>query len=102
LQIFVNGEELTFWADTAINEAQSELDARGMPFSIHGLAGKWATDDGRDYVAFSYSCKFLLPSGRCGTYETRPNICRVFEPGESPLCVHFNGAENSEMTGPIS
>lgn len=36
-----------------------------------------------------YSCTQLGRDGRCRSYEDRPQLCRVFEPGEDPLCVHY-------------
>ncbi len=33
-------------------------------------------------------CTALLPNGRCSIYEDRPNLCRMYRPGQDPLCVH--------------
>ncbi|HEY5602663.1 MAG TPA: YkgJ family cysteine cluster protein [Gammaproteobacteria bacterium] len=33
-------------------------------------------DEGDWYLLVNNKCKFLQPDGRCGTYETRPAVCR--------------------------
>lgn len=38
-------------------------------------------------------CTNLLPSGRCGDYENRPEVCRIFVAGSDPLCVHYWAAD---------
>jgi len=43
-------------------------------------------------VTWRFSCSALdSASGRCGIYENRPQICRNFEAGSNPLCVHYEG-----------
>lgn len=37
---------------------------------------------------WEYSCTALQRDGRCGIYETRPQLCRHYPPGEDALCVH--------------
>lgn len=39
-------------------------------------------EDGDWYVQFQTRCKNLQTDNRCGVYETRPAICREYEPGE--------------------
>lgn len=41
--------------------------------------------DGR----WSWSCTALGGDGRCTIYETRPQLCRLYAPGQDRLCVHF-------------
>lgn len=43
----------------------------------------------RESGVWEWTCYQLQPDGRCGIYETRPQLCRDFKPGEDPLCVHF-------------
>ena len=50
-------------------------------------------DSKRPYGYVTFNCVNLTKDGRCGDYENRPWLCRVFEPGEGPLCVHWRGAE---------
>ncbi len=39
-------------------------------------------EDGDWYVQFQTRCKNLLADNRCGIYDSRPEICREYEPGE--------------------
>lgn len=39
-------------------------------------------EEGQWYVQFQTRCKNLGPDNRCGIYETRPRICRDYEPGQ--------------------
>lgn len=39
-------------------------------------------EDGEWYAQFNTKCRNLLPDGRCGIYETRPQICRDYKAGE--------------------
>jgi Fe-S-cluster containining protein len=43
-------------------------------------------------VAVRLNCSSLTKEGRCGDYENRPNLCRVFEPGSDPLCAEYDHA----------
>jgi len=43
---------------------------------------------------FSQTCPFLIDEGgkfSCAIYETRPQVCREFEPGSSELCPEWPG-----------
>lgn len=44
-----------------------------------------------DLGRWRWTCTQLLPNGRCGIYEDRPEVCRRYRPGEDPLCVHHWG-----------
>lgn len=39
-------------------------------------------EDGDWFVQFQARCRNLQPDNRCGVYETRPEICREYEPGD--------------------
>lgn len=43
-------------------------------------------------VTWLFECENLTPEGRCGNYDNRPKMCRVFEPGSSTLCVEYTGS----------
>jgi Fe-S-cluster containining protein len=45
------------------------------------------SDDG--YVGIRWQCKNLTPEGRCGDYENRPELCRIYEPGQDKLCAVY-------------
>lgn len=79
---------------------RAEPGDRGLPLdegnaaraiAYHGLPFEVIADAGG-----AVRCSRLLPSGRCGDYENRPQMCRDLEPGLDPLCVHWRGAEGSE------
>jgi Fe-S-cluster containining protein len=90
---------LTFWKDDyPIETARHLLDSQGIPFSIHSIASSSKDENGREYIAFWYTCSLLLPNGRCGSYENRPQLCRDFEPASERLCVHYRGAEAGDPT----
>jgi Fe-S-cluster containining protein len=42
------------------------------------------TDEG----VWTFWCPNLLSTGRCGDYENRPNLCRIYVAGSDGLCVH--------------
>lgn len=35
-----------------------------------------------------WACTQLQADGRCGIYESRPELCRNYVEGSDPLCVH--------------
>ena len=46
-------------------------------------------EEGDWYIQFQAKCKNLAADNRCGVYETRPAICREYQPGE---CDYAAGA----------
>jgi Fe-S-cluster containining protein len=47
-------------------------------FMMHGRVALFV--EGKTWYLMVYAdCKHLLPDHRCGTYETRPNICRAYK-----------------------
>lgn len=83
-------------------EATKKLQEYGLPFVVSGVyiskehfRSAWhpiitGTNLNRvtgESVHPLYSCTKLLPNGRCGIYETRPQLCRLFVPGSDGLCV---------------
>ena len=46
-------------------------------FLLHEGAGAFK-DDGQWYILFHSKCKHLQDDNRCGTYHTRPQICREY------------------------
>lgn len=96
LRLYREGNaSLTFWLD---EPTEKQLDALGLPFKPTEQIGEWLDEEsGRRYGEFLFTCPRLLPNGRCGDYENRPDLCRRFEPGADPLCVHFQGAEGVDL-----
>ncbi|UGY15168.1 YkgJ family cysteine cluster protein [Bradyrhizobium septentrionale] len=86
-----NGEPLTVWTD---EDVSAQARAHGLPFEpIAPLSSYVDPESGRPYATFEWTCPKLGADGRCTIYEDRPDVCRSFEAGSDPLCVHFNGAE---------
>lgn len=46
-------------------------------------------EDGDWYIQFQTKCKNLASDNLCGVYETRPAICREYQPGD---CDYAGGA----------
>jgi uncharacterized protein len=51
-------------------------------------------EDGDWYIQFQARCKNLGSDNLCMTYETRPQICREYEPGECDYSVGGYGYEH--------
>lgn len=85
-----SGGALTVWTDTDI---PAQMAAYGLPFEPGLKVGEWKTPEGRPYAQFLWSCPKLTADGRCSIYDDRPDLCRKFEAGSDPLCVHWRGAE---------
>lgn len=45
-----------------------------------------------------FRCPKLGEDGRCTVYEHRPEVCRVYEPGEDVMCVHYTGPWRGKMS----
>lgn len=79
-------------AATWLEAAKKKIEGHNLPFypsrpSKPGMeiAGEPLEVDGMIYVRFS--CTRLTPEGRCGDYERRPMLCRVYQPKQDSLCV---------------
>jgi Fe-S-cluster containining protein len=66
------------------------------PMRQHTYLGRDG-EDKPESCYWIYSCPKLLPSGRCGIYENRPEPCVAYEPGEDPMCVHYEGPWDNYM-----
>jgi Fe-S-cluster containining protein len=52
---------------------------------------------GRPYGFGRWSCRNLAPSGRCGDYENRPELCKAYEPASDGLCVMYMPPVKAEL-----
>jgi uncharacterized protein len=50
-------------------------------YMFHGRVNLFV-DGGKWYLVIFADCQHLLPDNRCGTYETRPAICRKYSTKE--------------------
>lgn len=85
----------TYWIDAGLEGVLEQLRAAGLPdFTPTVEVDRWVDEEsGREYAYFKFACRALMPDGRCGNYENRPELCRTYEPGSDPICVHWRGAE---------
>lgn len=95
LQLIADGHSMTFWDETAGVDIQQALDTRNLPFVVNEKIATWTDENGKAYSTYNYNCTKLLPNGRCGDYENRPELCRSYEPASDGLCVHYLGAEGT-------
>jgi uncharacterized protein len=49
-------------------------------YLLHKKVEVFIEDDGSWYLKFESPCERLLPSGGCGKYNDRPEICRGYPP----------------------
>lgn len=91
---------MTEISEQAVVDIQRTLDLENLPFELIGWV--WLHKyEGKSLEGVAmFNCPELLPNGRCGIYENRPELCRKFEEGSEPLCVHYNG-EAGDPTVPI-
>lgn len=101
---FFAGGEVSFRIDEDLkaqllnHRPEEDKEAgRKMPF-VPVIETSRSTDpeSGREYASYVFRCSNLTTEGRCGDYENRPQLCRVFEPGSDLPCVHYRGAEGGE------
>ena len=67
----------------------------------HGNTQLYKDDEGW-YLLINNKCNFLQDDGRCGTYETRPSVCREYkndfceldQPAEEGFDLFFDGYES--------
>lgn len=73
-----------------VETIMNERSHQPLPFKPLRRApkGTWhrKPDEGHEYWLFN--CPKLLPDGRCGAYEERPETCRIYEPGNDEMCFH--------------
>lgn len=51
-------------------------------------------DKGQWYISFATPCRYLQADFRCGTYETRPKICRSYR---TDACDYHGGEYRYEL-----
>lgn len=82
-----DGQAFTAWKTSWQEDAQAFLDERGLPFTPDLLDQETEGDEGI-YGVPIFSCVHLQ-NGRCSIYSDRPNVCRIFIPAASSLCVMY-------------
>lgn len=78
---------ITVWAESWEANAADYPKAHGLPFRPARREGSYWTPSFGEYTIVRFACEHLTSEGRCGIYDTRPEVCRRFVPGESTLCV---------------
>jgi Fe-S-cluster containining protein len=56
-----------------------------------GASGK--KESGKWVEQWSFRCTALGEDGRCTIYDSRPDLCRTYEPGCDMMCVHMRGPD---------
>ena len=80
---------LTFWDTDTRDEIVAQLRGMGLPFMPLAKNETWLDPEGKPYSAWTVRCPWLDSAGRCGHYEERPQLCRDYTAGSSPLCVEW-------------
>lgn len=81
-------EQVTFWLDVDWQaEGRAFAAANALPFQPIAVRSQWKSPEGRDYGSLIWSSPNVSDAGRCGIYETRPDLCRQYEAGSDRLCV---------------
>lgn len=104
IQFIKNDEWLTHWVDDPLwnvrDEPYTQMTDGETPSVLASFREPLLSDEtGRQYGYAEFVCTKLLPNGRCGIYQDRPQLCKSFEPGSTELCVHYRGAEGGEDLG---
>jgi Fe-S-cluster containining protein len=90
IQLFTQeGVEITHPLGTTLEKLRESLRANYLPFEPLRRLKILANSDESEKEAWLYSCPKLGDDGRCTIYETRPRLCRTYEPGCDHMCVHM-------------
>jgi Fe-S-cluster containining protein len=85
-----DGDHLTLWDDEDPLKAVHPHIESEAPFHPVERLGQWTdAESGRTYSSWKWSCSALGEDGRCTMYDNRPDLCRRYEAGSSPLCVMY-------------
>jgi Fe-S-cluster containining protein len=60
---------------------------------------EFGPEAGRTYSWWRWGCPKLGADGRCTIYDTRPQLCRDFEPGSNPLCIEYDEKSSLRFKG---
>lgn len=85
--------EVQKWLSEGGDPTGSGSDCCPVPFEAI-IPCKFFGDEGAtspQTVHWLVSCPRIDDDGRCSDYETRPQVCRKFEPKAGSLCCEFEG-----------
>ena len=87
---------MTVWDDEDPVERLETVLGGPVPFRPLERLDTWHEEGTmRTYSGWRWFCTWLMPDGRCGNYEIRPQLCRDYQPLADGLCVHYNGGTES-------
>lgn len=67
-----------------------ELDIRLKVNKIQFLVPRRAPFyDTEHTLGFQFDCSLLDSNGRCSNYESRPQMCKDYQPQQDPLCCEY-------------
>ena len=76
---FCTGTKCCSYITEQLETPRSKYDFEHMLWQIsHENVNIYKDEDGW-YIMFRTRCTHLLPDGRCGIYDIRPEICRAYE-----------------------
>ena len=87
------GAKCCTYTTEALGTMRSKSDFEHLLWQVAHEGVEAYKDDSGWYLLFHGSCQFLQPDGRCGIYDTRPQICRDYENEwceyDEPASKHF-------------
>lgn len=99
---FCTGAKCCNYVTQAIDTPRSMSDFDTLLWQLaHPNVQAYKDEDGW-YLIFYTTCQFLESDGRCGIYETRPQMCRDYSndyceydsPAEEGFTLHFDGYDS--------
>lgn len=87
---YVTEEDLSRWRRENRQDILSIIDQDHLIWVGDHMI---SADDGH----YAMGCPFLVPEQNhwsCSIYETRPGVCRNYEPGSSELCAQWNSLKS--------
>jgi Fe-S-cluster containining protein len=80
----------TFWEASWVEDARAKMIEHDLPFIPSRFIHADNPEPGHaPYGDVRFSCPRLGDDGRCTIYESRPQLCRSYEPATDALCVYF-------------
>ena len=100
---FCRGSKCCVYVTQQIDTPKTKYAFEALAWQVlHKGVEVYKDSDKTWYLLFATACEQLLPDGRCGIYETRPQVCRDYsndwceydEPAEKHWLLHFPDYES--------
>lgn len=105
---FCQGTKCCHYVTQEIDTPRSRYEFEHIMWQVlHDGVEVYKDSDKTWYLLMYTTCSKLLPDGRCGIYEQRPEICREYsndwceydEPAEQHWLVHFKDFDSVNKYG---